>query len=76
MAENAGVRIVHADLTAIAQVPRLAPHADQIAKNVGRLLGLDARQVNFKATTEEKLGFTGEKLGIKAVACVTGLREI
>lgn len=76
MAEEAGVRIVHADLTVIAQAPKLAPHAAQIAKNVCRLLGLEAHQVNFKATTEEKLGFTGEKKGIKAVASVTGLRGI
>jgi 2-C-methyl-D-erythritol 4-phosphate cytidylyltransferase/2-C-methyl-D-erythritol 2,4-cyclodiphosphate synthase len=76
MAERAGNRIVHADLTVIAQVPRLAPHAPQIAKNLARLLGLEPHQVNFKATTEEKLGFTGEKKGIKAVATVTALREM
>jgi 2-C-methyl-D-erythritol 4-phosphate cytidylyltransferase/2-C-methyl-D-erythritol 2,4-cyclodiphosphate synthase len=76
MAERAQTRIVHADLTVIAQVPRLAPHAAQIARNAARLLGLEPHQVNFKATTEEKLGFTGEKKGIKAVACVTGLREM
>lgn len=76
MAEKARVRIVHVDLTVIAQVPRLAPHSEQIAKNAVRLLGLEPRQVNFKATTEEKLGFTGEKKGIKAVACVTALREM
>lgn len=76
MAEKAGIRIVHADLTVIAQVPRLSPHADQIARNVLRLLALEPHQVNFKATTEEKLGFTGEKKGIKAVACVTALREV
>jgi 2-C-methyl-D-erythritol 4-phosphate cytidylyltransferase/2-C-methyl-D-erythritol 2,4-cyclodiphosphate synthase len=76
MAERANTRIVHADLTVIAQVPRLAPHAAQIAKNAARLLGLEPHQVNFKATTEEKLGFTGEKRGIKAVAAVTGLREM
>ena len=76
MAEEAGVHIVHADLTVITQVPRLAPHAGQIAKNLCRLLGLEPGQVNFKATTEEKLGFTGEKKGIKAVASVTGLREM
>ncbi|WP_207260836.1 2-C-methyl-D-erythritol 4-phosphate cytidylyltransferase [Desulfovibrio sp. Huiquan2017] len=76
MAERADTRIVHADLTVVTQIPRLAPHAAQIAKNVARLLGLEAHQVNVKATTEEKLGFTGEKRGIKAVACVTGLREM
>ncbi|WP_419785647.1 2-C-methyl-D-erythritol 4-phosphate cytidylyltransferase [Pseudodesulfovibrio sp.] len=76
MAEAAGVHIVQADLTVVTQVPRLSPHADQIAKNVCRLLGLESSRVNFKATTEEKLGFTGEKRGIKAVASVTGLREL
>lgn len=76
LAAEAGARIVHADLTVITQVPRLAPHAKQIAKNVCRLLGLEPHQVNFKATTEEKLGFTGEKKGIKAVATVTALREM
>jgi 2-C-methyl-D-erythritol 4-phosphate cytidylyltransferase/2-C-methyl-D-erythritol 2,4-cyclodiphosphate synthase len=76
MAREAGTRIVHADLTIITQIPRLAPHATQIARNVCRLLGLAPGQVNVKATTEEKLGFTGEKKGIKAVAAVTGLREL
>lgn len=76
MAEEARAKIVHADLTVITQVPRLSPHAKQIAKNLCRLLGLEAHQVNFKTTTEEKLGFTGEKKGIKAVATVTALREM
>lgn len=76
MASEAGARIVHVDMTVIAQVPKLSPHAKQIAKNVCRLLGLEPHQVNFKATTEEKLGFTGEKKGIKAVASVTALREL
>lgn len=76
MAEQAGARIVHADVTVITQVPRLSPHGAQIAKNLCRLLGLERHQVNFKATTEEKLGFTGQKKGIKAVATVTALREL
>ena len=70
----AEVRIVHADLTVIAQKPRLAPYADQIRRNVARLLDLPLDHVGFKATTEEKLGFTGELLGLKAVAMVTALR--
>ncbi|NDV18866.1 2-C-methyl-D-erythritol 4-phosphate cytidylyltransferase [Pseudodesulfovibrio sp. JC047] len=76
MAEEAGVHFVHTDLTIITQSPKLAPHADQITKNVCRLLGLERHQVNFKATTEEKMGFTGAKKGIKAVASVTGLRDL
>jgi 2-C-methyl-D-erythritol 4-phosphate cytidylyltransferase/2-C-methyl-D-erythritol 2,4-cyclodiphosphate synthase len=76
MASEAGARVVHVDMTVITQAPKLSPHAKQIAKNVCRLLGLDAHQVNFKATTEEKLGFTGANKGIKAVASVTALRGV
>lgn len=71
---QAGVIVTNVDLTVIAQIPRLAPWKDQIKKNICRLLRLDPIQVNVKATTEEKLGFTGEKKGIKAVATVTALR--
>lgn len=74
-AEEAGVEIVHVDMTIIAQIPKLSPHRELIRKNVASVMGLDKNQVNVKATTEEKLGFTGEKKGIKAVAAVTGLRN-
>uniref|UniRef100_I2Q0C0 Bifunctional enzyme IspD/IspF n=1 Tax=Desulfovibrio sp. U5L TaxID=596152 RepID=I2Q0C0_9BACT len=70
-----GLEITHVDLTVIAQVPKLAPHNHAIRVNVAALLGLDKSQVNLKATTEEGLGFTGEKKGIKAVALVTGWRH-
>lgn len=75
-AEEAGVEIVHVDLTVIAQIPKLSPHRNLIQKNIASLMGLDKSQVNVKATTEEKLGFTGEKKGIKAVAAVTGLKRV
>ena len=72
----AGLEITNVDLTVIAQVPKLAPWREQIRRNVCRLLALDETMVNVKATTEEKLGFTGEKKGMKAVAAVTGLRPV
>ncbi|MDR2604507.1 MAG: 2-C-methyl-D-erythritol 4-phosphate cytidylyltransferase [Desulfovibrio sp.] len=68
----AGFRPEHADLTVIAQVPRIAPYRDAVTANIAKLLRLDRSRVNLKATTEEKLGFTGEKKGIKAVALVNG----
>ena len=68
-----GLHIVHADLTIVAQAPKIAPHRERIATNVARLLALTPSAVNVKATTEEKLGFTGEKKGIKAYAVVTAL---
>lgn len=76
MARREGLRPVHADLTVIAQTPRLAPHREEIRKSVAALLGLPASMVNVKATTEEGLGFTGRKEGIKAVAVVTALRKL
>ncbi len=75
LARSRGLTISHVDLTIIAQIPRIGPHAQAIRLNVAALLGLDRSRVNVKATTEEGLGFTGEKKGIKAVAVVTGLRR-
>ncbi|MDD4950965.1 MAG: 2-C-methyl-D-erythritol 2,4-cyclodiphosphate synthase, partial [Desulfovibrionaceae bacterium] len=74
-AQEAGLKIVHADLTVVAQTPKIAPWREQIAENVAGLLGLERGQVNVKATTEEGLGFTGEKKGLKAYALVTAVRE-
>ncbi len=68
-----GVRLTHADVTIVAQTPRLAPYKEAMRSSLSTLLGLDARHVNVKATTEEKLGFTGAEQGIKAYALVSGL---
>ena len=68
------MKIVHADLTVIAQKPKLAPYADKIRRNVARLLNVYPEHVAFKATTEEGLGFTGALHGIKAVALVSAVR--
>jgi 2-C-methyl-D-erythritol 4-phosphate cytidylyltransferase/2-C-methyl-D-erythritol 2,4-cyclodiphosphate synthase len=73
-AKAAGLSITHVDLTIIAQVPRLSPHKAAIRSNVARLLELDDQQVGLKATTEEHLGFTGRKEGIKAMAVVTATK--
>ncbi len=70
---QAGFEPVHADLTIITQIPKISPWRDQIRKSVATLLRLTPDVVNVKATTEEKLGFTGEKKGIKAVAVVTAV---
>ncbi len=71
---KAGIALSHVDMTIIAQIPKVGPHREAIRKNVARLLGLELGAVNVKATTEEGLGFTGERLGIKAVAVVAGVR--
>jgi 2-C-methyl-D-erythritol 4-phosphate cytidylyltransferase/2-C-methyl-D-erythritol 2,4-cyclodiphosphate synthase len=69
----AGFRPAHADLTIVAQTPKLFAHKARIAAQVAQLLELAPESVNVKATTEEGLGFTGQKLGLKAVAVVTAL---
>lgn len=69
----AGYRPAHADCTVVAQIPRLGPHKARMAAQIAQILELPAEAVNVKATTEEGLGFTGEKRGLKAVAVVTAL---
>lgn len=71
LVRDAGLSPCHADLTVVAQIPRLAPYRDAIRKNIAHLLQLPCDHVNLKATTEEGLGFTGRVEGIKAFALVT-----
>lgn len=73
MTRAAGLTLEHADLTIVAQTPRLAPFREEIRRNLCRLLGLPKEQVNLKASTEEGLGFTGRVEGIKAYAVVSAL---
>lgn len=65
------------DATVIAQAPKLAPYIPVMRANIASALCCDISQISIKATTEEKLGFTGEKLGIAAhaVALMTAVSE-
>ena len=63
-----GWKIENVDATVIAQAPKLAPHIEKMRENLAQVLCIDLGQINIKATTEEKLGFTGERLGIAAHA--------
>lgn len=65
MAEE-GYRLGNLDATVLAQAPKLAPHIMQMRENIARALGCEVSRVSVKATTEEKLGFTGAKQGIAA----------
>ena len=65
---RAGWRIGNVDATVIVQAPKLSPYVEQMRDNLAAVLQIDRSQLNIKATTEEKLGFTGEKLGIAAHA--------
>ena len=61
---EAGYRVSNIDVTMIAQRPKLRPHITQMEQNIANALNLDVSRVNVKATTEERLGFTGEELGM------------
>ena len=63
-----GYAPVNVDVTIVAQKPKLRPYIDQMRQRLAEAMQLDVDLVNVKATTEEKLGFTGEKLGIAAHA--------
>lgn len=61
-----GFKVGNVDSTIIAEKPKMAPFIEQMRKNIAADLGVDISFVSVKATTEEGLGFTGEKLGIAA----------
>lgn len=61
-----GYKVVNIDATVIAQAPKMAPHILRMRENIANALCVDVDCVNVKATTEEKLGFTGRKEGISA----------
>ena len=58
------------DATIIAQRPKMAPHIPGMKENIAKALNIEVSQVNIKATTEEKLGFTGSEQGISSQAVV------
>ena len=70
MVRAAGFSVVNADLTLVAQVPKVAPHRQAMQARIAQLLGVDLAQVNIKATTTEGLGFLGRAEGIAAQAVV------
>lgn len=61
-----GYNVVNIDATVIAQMPKMAPHILSMRENIAKALGVDVDFVSVKATTEEKLGFTGRKEGVSA----------
>ena len=68
MVADAGFSIANIDATIIAQAPKMAPHIDEMVKNIAADLRVATNAVNVKATTTEKLGYTGRGEGIAAQA--------
>lgn len=65
-----GYRVANADVTVLAERPKLAPHVVLMRERIAADLGVDVGQVSVKATTTEKLGFVGRREGIEAHAVV------
>ncbi len=63
-----GYEIVNIDSTVIAEKPKLAPYISKMRENIAKALSVDIDKISVKATTEEKLGFTGRREGISSHA--------
>ena len=70
-----GYAIGNVDATIVAQAPKLLPHIPRMRENIARMLGVAVGDVNVKATTEERLGFTGSGEGMSAYA-IAGIERI
>jgi 2-C-methyl-D-erythritol 2,4-cyclodiphosphate synthase len=70
LVKDRGYALVNADCTIIAQKPKMAPHIQQMKERIAELLNASPEQINVKATTTEKLGFTGRGEGIASQAVV------
>ena len=75
--EQEGYVIENIDATIIAQKPKLRPYIEQMEENIARVLHIQKNQINVKATTEERLGFTGREEGMaaQAICSLTGFYE-
>lgn len=72
---DAGYRVGNIDVTLICEAPKIGPHRDAMRARIAALAGVDAGAVNVKATTTERLGFTGRGEGIAAEAVATVIRN-
>ena len=75
LAADAGFTIANADCTLICEHPKIGPHAAALCGNLARLLGIETGRVSVKATTSERLGFTGRGEGIAALATVALMKS-
>jgi 2-C-methyl-D-erythritol 4-phosphate cytidylyltransferase/2-C-methyl-D-erythritol 2,4-cyclodiphosphate synthase len=68
LAETMGYRISNVDCTLVCEHPKIGPHAPKMKEEMSKIMGLRADQVSVKATTSERLGFTGRNEGIASLA--------
>ena len=75
MAVSKGFKISNIDCTLICENPKIGPHSAAMQSRMGEIMGLQTDRVSIKATTSERLGFTGRKEGIAAIATATLVKE-
>jgi 2-C-methyl-D-erythritol 2,4-cyclodiphosphate synthase len=75
MARSAGYKLGNADATIVAQRPKMLSHIPAMRERIAELLEADVERVNIKATTTERLGFTGREEGIASLAVVCLVKE-
>jgi 2-C-methyl-D-erythritol 2,4-cyclodiphosphate synthase len=71
MLAGRGLDIVNVDCTVVMEAPKLAPHRQAIRERLAAALGVEARRVNVKASTGERIGFVGREEGVAALAIVS-----
>lgn len=75
LAAEMGFAITHVDCTLICEEPKIGPHAPAMRAAMAVILGMDVDRVSIKATTSERLGFTGRGEGIAALATATLIKS-
>ena len=75
LAASKGYRLGNCDVTLVCERPKIGPHALAMAAELARIMGVEAGRVSVKATTSERLGFTGREEGIAAIATATLIGE-
>ena len=71
LAAERGYRVTAADVTLICELPKIGPHAQSMRERLSQITGVAVARISVKATTSEKLGFTGRSEGIAALATAT-----
>ncbi|MGL4236054.1 bifunctional 2-C-methyl-D-erythritol 4-phosphate cytidylyltransferase/2-C-methyl-D-erythritol 2,4-cyclodiphosphate synthase [Tabrizicola sp.] len=74
LAAARGYRLANCDVTLVCERPKIGPHAAEMQRELARIMGVDETRVSVKATTSERLGFTGREEGIAALATATLVR--
>lgn len=75
LARSKGFRISNADVTLICEYPKIGPHAGAMQTRLAEIMALEPSRISVKATTSERLGFTGRGEGIAAIATATLIAE-